>query len=105
MDIESVATGRDVVIPSVKETDRIHLVFVSDAARATVLAAEAAGPLAPVYNIAGIPEDFISFGDIVRSIREMEPGSGRVTFQGSGPDRSGGFFDIGPARRDLNLHP
>jgi UDP-glucose 4-epimerase len=105
-DIESIITGKDVVLPNLKEFDHTHLVFVSDAANATVLAATVPGPISLVYNIAGVPEDYVTFGEIVATIKRLEPKSGRAIFQGQGKeDRGLGCFDIHLARKDLGFQP
>jgi UDP-glucose 4-epimerase len=105
-DIESIITGKDIVLPNLRETDHTHLVFVSDAAHATVLAATVSGPVGLVYNIAGIPEDYVTFGEIVATIKKLEPKSGKAIFQGQGKeDRGLGCFDINLARKDLSFQP
>ncbi len=102
-DIESIVTGKSVVLPTVKGTDHTHLIFVADAALATVLAATVPGPLSLVYNIAGGPESYITFGEIVSIIRGMAPNCGQVTFQGKGRDR--GPMDIALAQKELGFKP
>jgi len=105
-DIESIITGKDVAIPGLKETDHTHLVFVADAAQATVLAATGPGPVSLVYNIAGVPEDYVTFGEIVAAIKKIEPKSGNVIFRGTGKeDRGLGCFDISLAHRELGFEP
>lgn len=105
-DIESIVTGKDVVIPKVSETDQIHLVFVADAAHATVLAATVPGPVSLVYNVAGVPEDYVTFGEIVATIKKLEPKSGNVIFMGEGKEARGlGCFDISRARKELGFEP
>jgi UDP-glucose 4-epimerase len=105
-EIESIAGGRDVVIPNLKPTDHTHLVFVDDAAQATVLAATVPGPVSLVYNVAGAPEDYVTFGEIVEMIQRLEPKSGKVVFKGEGKeDRGLGCFDISLARKELGFEP
>jgi UDP-glucose 4-epimerase len=105
-DIESIVTGKDVVVPNVSEKDHTHLVFVADAAQATVLAATVPGRVSLVYNVAGVPEDYVTFGEIVATIQRLEPKSGKVIFQGQeAEDRGLGCFDISLARRELGFEP
>ncbi len=105
MDIQSIVTGQDVVIPKVKGSDHTHLVFVADAAHATVLAATVPGPLRLTYNIAGEPEDFVSFEKMVAVIKRIEPKSGTVTFEGKGEAIGLNPFDISLAREELGFKP
>ncbi|MCX5907300.1 MAG: NAD(P)-dependent oxidoreductase [Deltaproteobacteria bacterium] len=105
MDIQSIVTGKDVTIPKVKGSDHTHLVFVADAARATVLAATVPGPLNLTYNIAGGPEDFVSFEKMVAIIKKIEPKSGKVTFEGKGEAIGLNPFDISLARKELGFEP
>ncbi len=102
-DIESIVTGKSVTLPTVRGTDHIHLVFVADAAQATVLAATVPGPLSLVFNIAGGPESYVTFEEIVGTIQKMVPNCGKVVFQGKGRDR--GAMDISLARRELGYEP
>lgn len=105
-EIESIVTGKTVVIPQLRPTDHTHLVFVADAAHATVLGATVPGPLSLAYNIAGGPGDYVTFGQIVSTIKKLEPNSGDVIFQGKeGEDRSLGVFDISLARKELGFEP
>jgi len=103
--IESIVTGRNVVLPNLKASDHTHLVFVADAAHATVLAATVPGPLSIAYNIAGTPEDYVSFREIVSTIKKLEPASGDVIFEGKGEARGLGMFDISLARKELGFNP
>jgi len=102
-DIESIVTGKNITLPTIRETDHIHLAFVADAAHATVLAATVPGPLSLVYNIAGGPESYVTYGEIVRTIQEMVPNCGQVVFQGKERDR--GPMDTSLARRELGYEP
>lgn len=104
-EIESIVTGKTVTIPMLKATDSIHLVFVADAARATVLAATVPGPLSLAYNIAGAPEDYVTFGDIAAAIKRLEPNAGDVIFQGKEERPSIGSFDISLAEKELGFVP
>jgi nucleoside-diphosphate-sugar epimerase len=105
MDMQKSATGKAVTISSVKSTDMLHLVYVSDAAEATVLAATVQGPVSPIYNIAGVPDDFVSFSELAACIKQIAPNAGEIHFCGTGPDRSGGFFDISLASQELGYEP
>jgi nucleoside-diphosphate-sugar epimerase len=105
MDMQKSATGKAVTISSVKSTDMLHLVYVSDAAEATVLAATVRGRVSPIYNIAGVPGDFVSFGQLASCIKQIAPKAGEILFCGTGPDRSGGFFDISLANQELGYEP
>jgi UDP-glucose 4-epimerase len=105
-EIESIVTGKNVVIPNLSAHDHTHLVYVADAAQATVLAATVPGPVSWVYNVAGVPEDYVTFGEIVATLKRLEPRSGTVVFQGEGKkDRGLGCFDISLARKELGFHP
>jgi nucleoside-diphosphate-sugar epimerase len=56
--------------------------------------------------VAGIPEDYVTFGEIVATIKKLEPKSGNVIFKGEGQeDRGLGCFDISLARRELGFEP
>ena len=103
--IESAASGKDVLIDDARETDRVHLVHVSDAAHATVLATIAPGALKPVYNISGVPADFLSFGEIVAILRRINPKTGRITFTGQGTPIRYGMYLSDLAREDLSYIP
>ncbi len=103
--IESIVTGKNVVLPNLKASDHTHLVFVADAAHATVLAATVPGPLSIAYNIAGKPEDYVTFGEIVSTIKKLEPNSGDVIFEGKGEARGLGMFNISLARKELGYEP
>ncbi len=63
------------------------------------------GPLSPIYNIAGVPGDFVSFSELAACIKQIAPNAGDIHFCGTGPDRSGGFFDISLARKELGYEP
>eukprot|EP01022_Parablepharisma_sp_SALTPOND_P024214 TRINITY_DN53297_c0_g1_i1.p2 TRINITY_DN53297_c0_g1~~TRINITY_DN53297_c0_g1_i1.p2 ORF type:complete len:311 (+),score=101.20 TRINITY_DN53297_c0_g1_i1:189-1121(+) len=103
--IENAVTGQDVVIDDVRETDRVHLLHVRDAARATVLAATVPGPLRRVYNISGVPEDFLSFGEIVQILKRINPDAGKVEFHGQGAPMEHGLYLCDKARKDLGYQP
>jgi UDP-glucose 4-epimerase len=105
MDIQGIVTGKNVIIPKIKASDHTPLVYVADAAHATVLAATAPGPLSLAYNIAGGPEDFVSFEKMVSIIQKIEPQSGNVTFEGKGETLGLNPFDISLARKELGFEP
>lgn len=104
-EIESAVTGKNVVIDDVRETDLVHLLHVQDAAHATVLVATAPGPLRRVYNIAGVPEDFLSFGGIVEILKRINPAVGTVEFRGQGHPVEHGLYLCDKARQDLGYEP
>ena len=104
-EIESIVTGRDVSIPHLSASDRTHLVFVADAAHATVLAATVPGPVSLAYNVAGRGEDYVTFGEIVAAIKRLEPRAGKVIFGREGESSDIGFFDISLAQRELGFEP
>src|SRR4030042_7172517 len=104
-EIESIVTGRTVSIPNLKATDQTHLVFVADAAHATVLAATVPGPLSLAYNIAGNAADFVTFEEIVATIKKLEPKAGDVIFEGKMIRDGIGFFDISLAQKELGYEP
>jgi len=81
------------------------MVYVADAAHATVLAATAPSPLSLTYNIAGGPEDLVSFEKIVAVLKKIEPNSGNVTFEGKGEPVGLNPFDISLARKELGFEP
>jgi|GEM_PF-3449820 len=103
--IESCVTGNDIVIDDVRATDRFHLLHVSDAAHATVLAATMPSPLQLVYNISGIPADFLSFQELADLLHRICPDAGRVTFCGRGEPVEYGMYLHDKARRDMNFKP
>ena len=103
-DIESIVTGKDVVVDVIQAMDRTHLIYVADAAHATVLAATVPGPLSLAYNIAGIPADFVTFGEMVACLQKIHPGCGQVTFKGKGPPR-GWYMDSMLAEKELGFKP
>lgn len=103
--IESCVTGADVVIDDARATDRVHLLHVQDAAHATVLAATVRKPLRTVYNISGIPADFVSFQEIVDMLHAVCPEAGRVTFTGEGEPVEYGMYLHDKARTDLGFIP
>jgi UDP-glucose 4-epimerase len=103
-DIESIVTGKDVVVDVIQATDRTHLIYVTDAAHATVLAATVPGPLSLTYSIAGVPADFVTFGEMVACLKKIHPESGRVVFKGKGPPR-GWYTDSMLAEKELGFKP
>ncbi|HIU17124.1 MAG TPA: NAD(P)-dependent oxidoreductase [Candidatus Avidesulfovibrio excrementigallinarum] len=103
--IERCVTGENIVIDDVRATDRVHLLHVADAAHAAVLAATAAKVPEPVYNISGIPADFLSFEEIVDILHTACPGAGTVTFTGTGAPVEYGVYLHDKARRDLGFVP
>lgn len=103
--IESCVTGNAVVIDDVRPTDRVHLLHVSDAAHATVLAASVPGPLGAVYNISGLPVDFLSFQEIVDILHAAYPYAGSVTFTGTGTPVEYGLYLHDKARKDFGFRP
>lgn len=103
--IESCVTGADVLIDDARSTDRVHLLHVSDAAHAAVLAATAAGPLREVYNISGLPADFLSFQEIADILRAFCPQAGSVAFTGTDAPVEYGLYLHDRARRDLGFRP
>lgn len=103
--IESAVTGKNVVISDARETDCAHLLHVKDAAHATVLAMTAPGPLKTVYNIAGITEDFLSFGNIVALLRRINHETGTVEFKGTGAPVDNGLYLCDAAREDFGYVP
>ena len=103
--IESAVTGKDVIIDDAYDTDCAHLLHVKDAAHATVLALTAPGALKTVYNIAGVPEDFLSFSNIVDILRRINPNAGAVEFKGSGVPVENGLYLCDAARQDFGYIP
>lgn len=101
--IESTIDGRDVVIDEVGVDDRRHFLFVKDAARATVRALTAANTEHSVFNIAGGPDSYVTFGQFHRIIKTLHPGAGGAVFRGKGQDR--GMVDISRACAELGYHP
>lgn len=101
--IESTIGGRDVVVDEVGADERRHFLFVKDAARATVKALLAPGAANGVYNIAGGPDHYVTFGEFHRVIKRLCPGAGDVVFRGTGQDR--GRVDIARAERELGYRP
>ncbi|HPE37126.1 MAG TPA: hypothetical protein PK625_08245, partial [Spirochaetales bacterium] len=65
----------------------------------------APGPLQGVYNIAGVPEDFLSFRQVVDILRRINPASGPVTFAGQGRPVEHGLYLCDRARQDLGYVP
>src|SRR4030042_1344794 len=104
-EIESIVTGKTVSLPNLKATDHTHLVFVADAAHATILAATVPGPLSLSYNIAGNAADFVTFEEIVATIKKLEPKAGDVIFEGKMIRDGIGFFDISLAQKELGYEP
>lgn len=91
--IESCVLGSDVCIDDARGEDRAHLLHVRDAAHATALAATAPQPLNGAFNISGLPEDFLSFQEIVDILHAAFPGAGKVVFTGTkAPQRFGLYF-------------
>lgn len=102
--IESAVTGKDVTIDGL-ETDCAHLLHVKDAAHATVLALTVPGPLKNVYNIAGVPGDFLTFAGIVDILRRINPKTGNVAFKGTGTPVKNGLYLCDTARQELGYAP
>lgn len=102
-EIQKIVTGKSITLSDVKGTDHIQLIFVADAALATVLAATVPGPVSLSYNIAGGIENYITFEEFVSIIKEMVPYCGHVIFEGKGKDR--GPMDITLARQELGFEP
>ena len=82
---------------------RFHFIHVEDVARAAILAADAARPRGPVFNIAGGPQ--CSLGDAVAIMRPLLPGA--VIEIGPGYwhlDRQG-EWDLAAAEREIGYRP
>lgn len=103
--IERCVTGENIVIDDVRATDRVHLLHVADAAHAAVLAITAGNVPDTVYNISGIPADFLSFQEIVNILHAAWPEAGTVTFTGTGEPLEHGMYLHDKARRDLGFVP
>lgn len=103
--IESCITGKNITIGDAYATDRVHLLHVSDAAQATVQAATAPNALQLVYNISGMPADFLSFQEIVDILHQVCLGAGQVCFMGSGAPVEYGMYLHDKARRDFGFKP
>lgn len=101
--IESTIDGRDVVVDEVAADDRRHFLYVKDAARATVAALGAGDTPHAVFNIAGGPDSYVTFGHFHRVIKSLHPGAGNAVFRGQGQDR--GMIDITRARTELEFEP
>lgn len=103
--IESCVLGNPVHIDDVHGTDRVHLLHVSDAAHATALAILSPNKLDAVYNVSGVPADFLSFEEIVDILKKICPSAGDVTFSGTGKPVEYGMYLSDKARRDFGFHP
>lgn len=101
--IESTIHGKDVVVEEVGADDRRHFLYVKDAARATVLALSAGTTAHSVFNVAGGPDHYVTFGEFHRTIKGLYPAAGEAVFSGKGQDR--GMVDISRAQSELGYHP
>jgi len=102
--IESTISGKDVIIDErVSPDKKIHLVYVRDVARATVLALEAEGLTQRVFNISGGDDCYITFAEFHSTLKRLFPSAGKVTFTGEGPNR--GKVDNSLARQELGYDP
>ncbi|MBD5416522.1 MAG: NAD(P)-dependent oxidoreductase [Desulfovibrio sp.] len=103
--IESCVLGNDIHIDDATGEDRAHLLNVYDAAHATVLAATATTAVNGVFNISGMPEDFLSFQEVVDVLHEAFPGSGKVLFTGKKAPQEFGLYFHDKARRAFGFVP
>jgi len=101
--IESTISGRDVLVDEVAAGDRRHFLYVKDAARATVTAVLADDTRHTVFNIAGGPDSYVTFGGLHAIIKSQHPSAGNAVFRGKGQDR--GVIDITRARVELGFEP
>ena len=103
--IESCVDGRSVHIDDAYATDRFHLIYVKDAARAAILAATCPSALDLVYNISGVPADFMSFEDYAAILKKICPEAGEVSFSGQGTPVEYGMYLHDKARWDFGFIP
>ncbi len=97
------ASGRDMAIEGASGDEHSHLTFLEDAAEATCVALLSPRPLAPVYNVAGPPENYVSLRELHALVRDLVPGSGRAIW--SGHARSSGPADVSRIAKDLGWKP
>jgi UDP-glucose 4-epimerase len=103
-EIESTISGKDVTIDErVSPDKKIHLVYVRDVARATILALEAEGLRHRVFNISGADDCYVTFGEFHSTLKKLVPSAGDVTFTAEGPNR--GKVDNSLARQELGYVP
>lgn len=103
--IESCVLGADIRIDDACGEDRAHLLNVYDAAHATVLAATAPEAVNGVFNISGMPGDFLSFQEIVDILHEAFPAAGKVVFTGNKAPQEFGLYFHDKARRAFGFSP
>ena len=103
--IESCVLGKDVVIDDASAEDRVHLLHVADAGRATAMAATSAAPVSGAYNISGPLGDFLSFGEIVDILRAAFPEAGQVMFGKGAAPQEFGLYSHRKAREAFGYVP
>lgn len=103
--IESCVLGKDVVIDDASAEDRVHLLHVADAGRATALAATSAKPVSGAYNISGPLGDFLSFGEIVELLRAAFPEAGNVLFAKDKTPQEFGLYSHRKAQEAFGYAP
>lgn len=101
--IVSTAQGRSVVVDGASGEERGQLLYVLDAARATIAALDHPRPRHAVYNLAGPPENYISLRAFHDRVRALVPRAGDVRFTGRARDM--GPVDISRIATDLDFRP
>lgn len=101
--IERTADGRSIAIEGASGDERAQLLYVDDAALATLAALDHPKPPALVYNLAGPAENYISLRQYHAEVRTLVPTAGDVQFVGKARDM--GPVDIGRIAADLGFRP
>ena len=82
---------------------KIHLVYVRDVARATILALDVEGLRHRVFNISGGDDCYVTLGEFHSTLKSLVPSAGDVTFTAEGFRR--GKVDNALAKRELGYEP
>lgn len=101
--IERTADGHSIAIEGAGGDERAQLLYVEDAALATLAALDHPKPPASVYNLAGPAENYISLRQYHAEVRALVPTAGDVRFTGKARDM--GPVDIGRIAADLGFRP
>lgn len=95
--------GRSIIIDGAAGDERAQLLYVEDAARATLAALDHPKPPASVYNLARPTENYISLRQYHAEVRALVPTGGDVRFTGKARDM--GPVDIGRIAADIGFRP
>ncbi len=99
----SVVSGQDAAVTGVAASELRHYVHIKDAALAIVLAATKEKCEDDLFVVAGPPDSYVTFAELVNLIRSRCKGAGDVTFSGKSGNR--GRIDWRRAAVQLGYQP